>query len=201
MTSSKFFLYTRLAMIVAIFAGGSINPRNHPAPGSEAAAIAKQSSAYLFGVVNDDGLHYDDLWGRGVRAITFEFQWKRYEPQQGVYDQGYINHMQQLLAQLNSQGWVVQMVPGFHYTPDWVFANYAGMHYVNQYGDVYNPDPFQAGDFRVINAPFNPQARNLIATYLAKIFLDFDQSNPAYRFDSVRVGGEVQGELRYPPAQ
>jgi hypothetical protein len=53
----------------------------------------------------------------------------------------------------------------------------------------------------VINAPFNPQARALIARYIARIFADFDQSDPGLRFDSVRVGGGVQGELRYPPAE
>jgi hypothetical protein len=53
------------------------------------------ASNYLFGVINDDGDHYDDQWARGVRATTFEFQWKKYEPQEGVYDQSYINHMKQ----------------------------------------------------------------------------------------------------------
>jgi hypothetical protein len=199
MIRSKFSQTTRLAMVLMVFSAGSILTR-HTDPGLAGAAVQNPSSIYLFGVVNDDGLHYDDLWQRGVRAVTFEFQWKRYEPQEGVYDQDYINHMQQLLTQLNNQGWYVQMIPGFHYTPDWVFASYTGMHYVNQYGDIYDPDPFLAGDFRVINAPFNPQARSLVANYLAKIFTDFDQRIPAYQFDSVRIGGGVQGELRYPPA-
>lgn len=154
----------------------------------------------LFGVINDEGNHYNDLWNRGVRATTFEFQWKRYEPQEGVYDSSYISHMQGVLTQLNNQGWNIQLIPGFHYTPDWVFNNYPGMQYINQYGQAFNPDPITAGDFRVINAIFNPQARSLIQTYLARIFQDFDQSNPAYQFDSVRIGGGVQGELRYPPA-
>jgi len=153
----------------------------------------------LFGVINDDGLHYDDEWARGVRATTFEFQWKLYEPQEGVYDQSYIDHMKQILAGLKSQGWYVQMVPGYHYSPDWVFTKYPNVYYVNQYGEQYNPNPIIQGDYRVINAPFNPQARTLIAGYIRRIFQDFDQNNPAYRFDSVRVGGGVQGEVRYPP--
>jgi hypothetical protein len=134
-----------------------------------------------------------------LRATTFEFQWKRYEPSEGVYDTAYINHMRLKLAQLKSQGWYVQMVPGFHYAPDWVFQKYPGMYYLNQWGEKYNPDPASQGDFRVINAPFNPQARQLIAGYLQRIFQDFPQNDPATRFDALRVGGGVQGELRYPP--
>jgi len=152
-------------------------------------------ASYLFGVINDNGLHYADEWKRGVRATTLELQWKLYEPQEGVYDTAYINLMKQSLADLKAQGWYVQLVPGYHYVPDWVFTNYPNMYYVNQYGEAYNPDPATMGSFRVINAPFNPQARTLIAGYIARIFQDFNAAD----FDSVRVGGGVQGELRYPP--
>jgi hypothetical protein len=157
------------------------------------------TSRYLFGVINDDGLHYANQWARGVRATTFEFQWKLYEPQEGIYDQSYINHMKQILTDLKNQGWYVQMIPGFHYAPNWLFANYPNVYFVNQYGEQYNPNPVTRGDFRAINAPFNPQARALVAGYLQRIFQDFDQNNPSLRFDSVRVGGGVQGEMRYPP--
>ncbi len=163
--------------------------------------VKSLNSAYMFGVINDQGQHYADLWERGVRATTFEFQWKRYEPQEGIFDQDYIDHMQGILRQLKNQGWYVQMVPGFHYTPKWVFSNYPDMYFVNQHGDVYNPDPLSAGDFRVTNAPFNPQARALIATYLERVFRDFNQNDPLLRFDAIRVGGVVQGELRFPPAE
>ena len=158
-------------------------------------------SIYLFGVVNDQGQHYEDLWQRGLRAVTFELQWKLYEPQEGLYDQTYIDHMKGLLRSLNERGWFVQLVPGIHYAPMWVFTNYPDSYYVNQFGDKYDPDPLTQGDFRVINAPFNPQARTLISGYLAKIFQDFDQSDQLLQFDSIRVGAGPQGELRYPPAQ
>ncbi|MGW8249024.1 MAG: beta-galactosidase [Anaerolineales bacterium] len=155
---------------------------------------------YLFGVVNDEGQHFNDLWDRGLRATTFELQWKLYEPQPGVYDLAYINHMKDVLHGLKQQGWMVQMIPGFHYAPDWVYSNYPDVYYINQYGEKYNPDPVTQGDFRIINAPFNPQAQSLIAGYLGRIFQDFDQDDPFLRFDSVRIGGGPQGELRYPPA-
>ncbi len=166
---------------------------------SEAQPTATQlptlAPSFLFGVVNDDGRYYADEWQRGVRATTFELQWKRYEPQAGVYDTDYIDAMRQLLAQLKAQGWYIQLVPGYQYVPDWVFANHPDVYYVNQYGERYDPDPLSEGSYRVINAPFNAQARTLIAGYISRIFADF---NPA-DFDSVRVGGGVQGELRYPP--
>lgn len=160
---------------------------------------AVTAKTYLFGVVNDQGEHYGDLWNRGIRATTFEFQWKHYEPQEGLYDQSYINHMKQILRELNNQGWHVQLVPGYHYAPEWVFQNYPDMYFVNQYGEKYDPDPVESGDFRVINAPFNPQARELISGYINRIFTDFDQTDPSLEFDSIRIGGGVQGELRYPP--
>ena len=151
--------------------------------------------SFLFGIINDDGLHYQDEWSRGVRATTFELQWRLYEPQPGMYDTDYINHMQGILNNLKAAGWTVQLVPGYHYVPGWVFDQHPDMYYVNQYGDAYSPDPMQEASRRVINAPFNSQARALIAGYLAQLFQDFD---PAL-FDSIRVGGSVQGELRFPP--
>jgi hypothetical protein len=155
---------------------------------------------YLYGVINNDGQHYADEWQQGVRATTFEFQWQLYEPHEGVFDNGYIQHMQNILSDLNAQGWFIQMIPGIQYTPQWVYDNYPDMYYVNQYGERYNPDASTQGSFRTINAPFNPAARQLIAAYFTRIFQDFDQSNPSLHFDAVRVGGGVQGELRYPPA-
>lgn len=166
-------------------------------------AVRPASSAvgarYLFGVINNQGTHYDDEWARGVRATTLELQWKLYEPAQGVYDTAYIDHMTSSMRSLKTQGWYVQLVPGYHYAPDWAFTAYPNMQYVNQFGEAYLP-PATQGDFRVINAVFNPQARVLISLYLARIFTDFDQNDPLLRFDSVRIGGGVQGELRYPPS-
>ena len=151
-------------------------------------------SHFLLGVMNDDGQHYADEWARGVRATTFELQWKRYEPQQGVYDTAYINSMKQLLTRLKAQGWYVQLVPGYHYAPDWVFTQYPNMFFVNQYSEAFNS--VNNTSMRVLNAPFNPQARSLIAGYIARIFQDLGS-----QFDSVRVGGGVLGELRYPPPE
>ena len=154
-------------------------------------------SRYPFGVINNQGEHYADEWAHGVRATVFELHWKYYEPQEGIYDQAYIDHMKQILSQLKADGWFVQLVPGYQYAPDWVYTKYPDMYYVNQFGDRYDPDPNTSGSYRVINAPFNPQARALIARYLARFFQDFNPSD----FDSVRVGGGVLGELRYPPPE
>ena len=162
--------------------------------GKAPAASTSSQVPYLFGVMNNDGKHYADEWARGVRATTFELQWKRYEPQPGAYDTVYIASMKRLLAQLKAQGWYVQLVPGYHYVPDWVLAKYPDMYFVNQYGDRYNP--VSNASMRVINAPFNPQARSLIAGYIARVFQDMGT-----QFDSVRVGGGVLGELRYPPPE
>lgn len=201
----SFLLVFLLLEAAAPFPGAArlLHPQSPPRSGLRGGLLEDGTLAlpYTFGVVNDDGLHYAELWEMGVRATTFEFQWKRYEPIEGVYDLSYVQHLRELLVELKTQGWAVQMVPGFHYAPDWVFQNYPDMYYVNQYGEAYNPDPLDKGDFRVINAAFNPAARDLIAGYLQRIFQDFDQSDPLQRFDAVRVGGGVQGELRYPPGE
>jgi hypothetical protein len=170
---------------------------------SQAAPVSTRpdQSRTLFGVINDQERtgHYADEWARGVRATVLELHWSAYEPQEGVYDLDYIGSKKELMQDLKAQGWYVQLVPGYQYVPDWVFANYPGMRYVNQYGHAYDPDPGAQASFRVINAPFNPEARALIAGYIQRIFADFDQTDPSLRFDAVRVGGGVQGELRYPP--
>lgn len=181
------------ALGALVMGAPACSPQAYTQPGGLGGATP--GTPFLFGVVNDDGHHFADEWARGVRATTFELQWRRYEPQEGVYDTAYINSMQQRLAQLKAQGWYVQLVPGYQYVPDWVFANYPDTYYVNQFGDRYDPDPQAEASARVINAPFNAQARALIAGYLARVFQDFDPAS----FDSVRVGGGIQGELRYPP--
>jgi hypothetical protein len=124
---------------------------------------AASESEFLFGIINDDGDHYQDEWDRGVRATTFELHWSLYEPQEGVYDTMYINQRKQRLAELKAQGWYVQFTPGYQYVPNWVFNNYPDMRFVNQFGEAYMPT---RNSFRVTNAPFNPQARGLIAGYL-----------------------------------
>jgi hypothetical protein len=159
---------------------------------------ARMNAPMLFGVINDAGLHYPDEWSRGVRVTTFEFQWFRYQPTEGAVDAQYVDAMKSLLRGLRAQGWQIQMVPGIQYVPAWVFANYPDMVYVNQYGNRYLPGLGPQISYQAINAPFNPRARDLIAAYLARIFQDFNQNDPGLRFDAVRVGGGVQGELRYP---
>jgi hypothetical protein len=157
-------------------------------------------NSYLFGIINNAGAHYTDEWKRGVRATVLELSWKAYEPQEGIFDTGYISRMQQTMRMLKSQGWFVQLGTGIQYTPSWVFSHYTNMRFVNQYGDAYSPDPTTQGDHDVINAPFNPQARALQAAYIARIFQDFNQSDLNLHFNSIRIGGGVQGELRYPPS-
>jgi hypothetical protein len=169
----------------------------HPLDPVAAQPALSPDGPILFGVINDREQHYADEWQRGVRATVLELHWKFYEPQQGVYDQAYIRAKQARLAQLKVEGWYVQLVPGYQYVPDWVFARYPDTYYVNQYGQPYAPDPTSAAAFRVINAPFNPGARSLIAGYLARVFQDFDPAD----FDAVRIGGGVLGELRYPPPE
>lgn len=191
-------LKRRLLPIAAIVIG-VVWPATEPI----AAGMGDHASvppAFLFGVINDEGQprHYADEWAHGVRATTLELQWKLYEPEEGVYDADYVAHLKGVMRDLKAQGWYVQLVPGYHYAPDWVYANHPDVYYVNQYGEAYDPDPIDAGAFRVINAPFNPQARALISGYIVRIFTDFDQSDPGLRFDSVRIGGGVLGELRYP---
>jgi Beta-galactosidase len=183
-----------LGPLSAFAKGKRMSPQDSPSDATQTSLAQRATqSRFLFGVMNDDGKHYADEWSRGVRATTFELQWKRYEPQPGVYDAAYINSMKQLLAQLKAQGWYVQLVPGYQYAPDWVFTQYPDMYFVNQYGDPFSPAD---ASMRVINAPFNPQARSLIAGYVARIFQDMGA-----QFDSVRVGGGVLGELRYPPPE
>jgi hypothetical protein len=155
---------------------------------------------YLFGVLNDDGLHYEDEWQHGVRATNLELHWDRYEPSEGDFDWQYINHLRQIMVFLKTQGWYVQLVPGYHYIPEWVFAQHPDFYLINQYGEVYHPDPLLENDKKAMNTPFNPQARALVANYLEHLLtVSFPQDDPDYRFDSIRIGGGLQGELRYPP--
>jgi beta-galactosidase GanA len=102
----------------------------------------------------------------GVRATNLELHWDKYEISEGVFDWDYINHQRDTMVFLRSHGWYVQLVPGYHYVPEWVFLDHPDFYLTNQYGEIYNPDPNQDNDLQATNAPFNPQARALIANYL-----------------------------------
>jgi hypothetical protein len=81
---------------------------------------------------------------------------------------------------------------GVHDPPTWVFG-YPNSRYVNQFGQIYNLQEglYDQGD---ANAVFNPKVRELMGSYIARVFADLGTD-----FVAVRIGGGRYGELTYPP--
>jgi len=128
-----------------------------------------------------------------VTVATLELSWQNYETSPGVFNTSYISQQQQKLQGMRSAGMRVALDAGVQYPPSWVFGLDANTYYVNQYGDRYAPtgNPGLA----VANTVFDPNVRQAMGTYLARIAQDFGES-----FAFVRAGGGWYSELHYPAA-
>jgi hypothetical protein len=143
----------------------------------------------LYGVLQPQGAYEQSSRQAGFNLRTLELGWNHYEPQEGVFDQAYINQMRAQLKHLQGAGFQVVLDLGVQYPPDWVFAR-PNSRYVNQHGVA-----FQGGlGTNGINAVFNQDLRNLQARYSQRVFADLGVG-----FYAVRLGWGYFNEMKYPP--
>ncbi|TMC46991.1 MAG: hypothetical protein E6J20_20355 [Chloroflexi bacterium] len=175
----------RLVAIVMIVSAGMLAIGTLRDPKAASATVSPPA----FGIVGVDGTHLAAERAAGVSTLLFEIRWSDYEPQQGIVDQAYLSAARSRLAAMRQAGFRVVLEAGLASTPTWVFALDGNTRFVNQYGDVYHG--LSAGD--PANGVFDSSVRSAQAGYIAQLAHDFGDV-----FDTIRVGGLEDDELRYP---
>ena len=144
-----------------------------------------------FGLIGATSDQLSQLSGSKVTMVTLSSGWQQVEPQQNVYDASILAQLRGSLDSLRSQGFQVVLDLGLQYPPAWAFSLPGATRFVDQYGDVWHGSLSQD----VPNGVFNPAVRAAEADYITHLAAALGPENLA----SVRVGGLLSGELRYPP--
>ena len=167
-------------------------PSPTPTPTPTDPPDAPSSPSLRWGLIGNDGLHLRVERAAGINTKLLELGWSSYEPSPGAFSTNYINAKKAELASLRSAGFDVILSFGVQYAPRWLLE-LPNARYVNQYGDAYADTSHGSGQANVI---WNPEIRQYMARYMARVFSDLGTS-----IDAVRVGGGRFGELGYPVAE
>ena len=158
--------------------------------GTSGVAAAATNGTPWFGVISPTRFTPSQLVAAGVRRVTLSVGWDVYEPSSGTVNTQYVSQLRTLLAGYRAAGMSVVLDPGLQYPPSWVFSLPGQTRFVNQYGDTWRgPLSEDVPDY-----VFNPALRQVVERYLRQLAIDLGASS----FVSVRVGGLLSGELRYP---
>lgn len=144
------------------------------------------------GVLSPRSDQMDTLSGSAIRRVMIPMGWSAAEPRNGVFNSAYLVQVRNRISAAQSKGFQVVLDLGLQYPPSWVFDLPGPTRFVNQYGDVWH-GPLSED---IPNAVFNPAVRAAEAGYLAAVGVALKGQSIA----SVRVGGLLSGEVRYPPA-
>jgi hypothetical protein len=121
--------------------------------------------------------------GAGVRMAMLEVYWDRFEPQQGVIDQGYAAEVKTALRAYQDAGLSVTLGLDTAAPPSWVFR-LADSYYINQYGQ-------QAGEPAFV---FSNPVREAGAHFMARVA----DVVPFRNFVAARITSGGNGEMLYP---
>ena len=154
-------------------------------------APAAASTAPWLGLIAPTSTQLNSLSGSSVAHITVGSSWDLVEPAQNSYSAAADSALKSQIASLRSRGFQVVLDLGLQYPPSWVFTLPGPTRFVDQYGDQWHGDL----STDVPNLVFNASVRAAAAGYLAHVAAVIGAGNLA----SIRVGGLLSGELRYPP--
>ncbi len=125
----------------------------------------------------------------GLRVAVVSLSWDRFEPVNGVFDQGYAEEILRKKKSLQKLGYKLQLDPGVQYPPGWIFS-VPHARYKNQFGDLFiTGDPGTS----LPNVVFNREIRVAIGRYFHEIF-----SRLGTDWDFIRLGCGKFGELNFP---
>ncbi|WP_157749290.1 hypothetical protein [Jatrophihabitans sp. GAS493] len=162
-----------------------------PTP-TPAAKPAITPTAPWFGLIAPTTDQIATLAHGQVTRMTLGLGWDSIEPKPGVFSSYEIGLVVARLTVLRNAGYHIVLDLGLQYPPSWVFDLPGATRFVDQYGDAWHGPLSQD----VPNAVFNQQVRSAQQQYIAHVAAALGPKN----FATVRVGGLLSGELRYPPA-
>src|SRR3954452_21354540 len=176
------------ALGVTVLLGVAVAACGTPLEGPTAGAGGPPAPGPLrFGVLGSscDAGRLVALARAGVQLVELGAEWRRFEPEQGRVDQGYVDELRSRLARCAAAGIGVVLTPGLHQAPRWVVELPDGA-YRDQFGN--------AGPTGVPNVVFSATVRDAAARYLDRFAAEF----PLDGFAAIRVGTSEAGELGYP---
>jgi hypothetical protein len=147
---------------------------------------------YLFGTLETDPNRASQEYAAGFRIAEQTVGWNNYEPQDGVFDAGYITSIKQRIQTFQRAGLKVVISPAIQYPPAWVFS-LPGSRYVNQYGAAA---PATWAGFEEPNVVFSQAVRDRVAGFETKVMQELGPGN----IWAVRYVNGSLGEVLYPPA-
>jgi hypothetical protein len=161
------------------------------APGATDAAMSTASTPWI-GLIAPTSQQTTSLAHTSVTRMTLSAAWDRLEPSPGVFNPAATNALRTELSTLQHAGYQVILDLGLQYPPAWVFALPGSTRFVNQFGDSWHG----VLSTDVPNSVFNQYVRAAEASYIHHLGSILGSSN----ISSIRVGGLLSGELRYPPS-
>ena len=156
------------------------------------AALATTAAKPWFGVLQPSSTSLNSLEHAGVTRAVLSLSWASYETSENVYDNAYLDQVKARAARLNASGLSVVLDVGLQYPPSWVFSLPGQTRFQDQYGQTWHST--LGSD--VPDAVFNAAVRQSEANYIKQLGVTLS----GVPIVAVRVGGLLQNELRYPPA-
>lgn len=126
----------------------------------------------------------------GISAVVLSVVWDRAQPEQGALDVEHVREVQARYRSMREAGLDVVLSPGLQYTPDWVFELSDSTRFVDQHGTTWDGPPGED----TADAVHDGAVRAAQAEYLRLL----SEALGRDAFAAVRVGGLLDGELRYP---
>jgi Beta-galactosidase len=160
---------------------------------SSAKVAVVEAPQYLLGTLETDPNRASQEYAAGFRIAEQTVGWNNYEPQDGVFDAGYITSIKQRIQTFQRAGLKVVISPAIQYPPAWVFS-LPGSRYVNQYGAV--APATWVGGFEEPNVVFSQAVRDRVAGFETKVMQELGPGN----IWAVRYVNGSLGEVLYPPA-
>lgn len=163
-------------------------PQAEPAPGDLQRSTL--TGVPWLGGVRASPSSYDDLRAVGADRVVLEVAWEFFEPQAGAISSTYLEDVRRRHADVIAAGLRPILDVGLQYPPAWVFSLTTSARFVDQHGQVWHGETGE----NVSNAVFDLEVRAAQAAYLASLGRVLGD----LKFDAVRAGGLLDGELRLP---
>ncbi|WP_370409874.1 beta-galactosidase [Streptomyces fradiae] len=142
---------------------------------------------HLFGTLQTAPERAAEEYAQGLRIAHLQVDWGRFEPERGVYDEGYARQVRERLRAFLDAGLKVEAGLGLNHPPEWLASAYPESVWVNQFGERSTAVP---------NVVFSDPVRGEVAAYVAQV-------RERIRLDQVwaiRLGIDENGEFAYPRA-
>ncbi|MCT4354019.1 beta-galactosidase [Streptomyces sp. Je 1-79] len=148
-------------------------------------AVGAASEAYWFGTLQTESEEARAEYKNGLRVAHLQIDWDRFEPEQDVFDEAYVDEIKDRIESFHDAGLRIEAGLGLHHPPDWLAKAYPWAVYVNQFGEHSAWTP---------NIVFSHSVRFEAEQYLTEVKHRIGLED----FWALRIGVNESGEFSYP---